>query len=305
MVVVGRGLDLQHDAEDEQVDEHQDDRVRERPREAEHRPLVLGAEVAAEEAAEELAVAEEVEVASSSGTSLRSGVPVPARTKLRTDRPLPFLPVNAIAAPFAALPVTALVLRALLQSPRASVPARATPAPSGGTSARLRRSGESASSPASPPASARHSYSAASPRPARSRRSSAAAPSSSSPASSTTSSHSPARRSSRLQFAAAAIVLSCGISVEIVARHARLGARIRLARRDHERVQPARQHGRARGTHRPRPSGCLAIAAATVNPNRDISSSRPPSRCACVAFLPFNLRPASPRPSSWATPAAR
>ena len=62
MVVLGRGLDLQHDAEDEQVDEHQDDRVRERPGEAEHRPLVLGAQVAAEEAAEELAVAEEVEV---------------------------------------------------------------------------------------------------------------------------------------------------------------------------------------------------------------------------------------------------
>ena len=61
-MLVVRGLDLQHHAEDEQVDEHQHDRVRERPGEAEHRALVLRPQIAAEEAAEELAVAEEVEV---------------------------------------------------------------------------------------------------------------------------------------------------------------------------------------------------------------------------------------------------
>ena len=126
MVVVGRGLDLQHDAEDEQVDEHQDDRVRERPGEAEHRALVLGAQVAAEEAAEELAVAEEVEVDRHPELVYGAAVPPPRSAQSANNRPLPFLPVS-IVAPFLALPVTFLVIRALLQSPRASALLSATP----------------------------------------------------------------------------------------------------------------------------------------------------------------------------------
>ena len=61
-MLVVRGLDLQHHAENEQVDEHQNDRMGQRPDEPEHGALVFGAQVPAEEAAEELVIAEEIGV---------------------------------------------------------------------------------------------------------------------------------------------------------------------------------------------------------------------------------------------------
>ena len=250
MVVVGRGLDLQHDAEDEQVDEHQDDRVRERPGEAEHRPLVLGAQVAAEEAAEELAVAEEVEVRRHPELVYGAAVPPPAfRTKC--EQPSFTLPPceHRRAVPGAAghRPGDPRAAAVAAGRRRCSAP---RPAPTGGTPPPPRRSGASASSPASPPPSAPRSSSAASRRPTRSRRSSAGC----------------------------AILFVAGLVDDLRAlnplaklgaaggrrgarplqrhlgrgrrqRHARVGVGHRLARRDDERVQPARQHGRARGEH--------------------------------------------------------
>ena len=144
----------------------------ERPGEAEYRSLVLGAEVAAEEAAEELAVVEEVEVRRHPELVYGAAFPLRLSAQSANNLPLPF-PLVSIAAPFLALPVTILVIRALLRSPRiAARLSRRTKRATGGTAQPPRHSEASASSPGSPPQSAPRSSSAASRRRMRSRRSS-------------------------------------------------------------------------------------------------------------------------------------
>ena len=193
-----------------------------------------------------------------------------------------------------AFPAAALVLAGLLRSPSA-LPARLAAARGPLAHARRRRSSAgSASSPASPPARCWRWPPAPSraPRPSFSA-SSAAARSSSSPGCSTTPVHLPPIAKLGAQFAAAAVVLAAGVRVEIVEqRRARAGAGARLARRDDERLQPARQHGRARGDAR-RDRG---RASSRSTPSRSTRTAACSSLSlallrAASAFLPFNLRP--------------
>ena len=109
------------------------------------------------------------------------------------------------------------------------------------------------------------------------------------------------------QFGAAAIVLSTGLSVEIVSNDVLAAAhRPALARRDDERLQPARQHGRARRDARrrsPPPSSRSTPSPSTRS--ACCSSSRSRSASPASAFCPSTSGPGSRRSSSWATRAAR
>ena len=94
------------------------------------------------------------------------------------------------------------------------------------------------------------------------------------------------------QVAAAAVVLAAGIRVEIISNDfAGDGARLPLADRDDERLQPAGQHGRAGGD--PRGDRLRRSSPSTRTPSTRTTSSPSLSLgvCfACLGFLPYNLR---------------
>ncbi len=181
---------------------------------------------------------------------------------------------------------------------------------SAGTSGRRRASAASGSSPASVPGVGAGDRGGCGRRRARSCWGSSAAARSSSSAGLLDDAYT-LRPLAKLaaQFAAAGVVLASGLSVEIVGNDVlALAIGLALAGRDHERVQPARQHGRPRGLagrrlvrrtspstrsrSRTRTSSCSSLALALG--------------CACVGFLPVQpARRAARPPSSWATPGAR
>mgnify|MGYP003693646999 CR=1 FL=1 len=96
------------------------------------------------------------------------------------------------------------------------------------------------------------------------------------------------------QIAAAVLVISNGLTISglISNDFLRRRRRTHLARRDDERVQPARQHGRACGDARrdraPRSSRSTRV---TVHKSDAVLASVARARVACAGFLPFNLRP--------------
>ena len=76
-----------------------------------------------------------------------------------------------------------------------------------------------------------------------------------------------------------------------------MAARDPLARRDDERLQPARQHGRARGDpgRRSRSRSSRSTPSRSTRIDARARRSRSPARARVVGFLPFNLRPAPER----------
>lgn len=98
-----------------------------------------------------------------------------------------------------------------------------------------------------------------------------------------------------LQVAAAAIVLSSGISVEVVDNDKLAWALgiVWLVGMTNAFNLLDNMDGLAASMGLVA-SGFFAIAAATVNPNRDIFVVAAALALACVGFLPFNLRPAKP-----------
>ena len=110
-----------------------------------------------------------------------------------------------------------------------------------------------------------------------------------------------------VQFGAAGIAIAAGLRVELVTNDV-LGVvdRALLARRDHERAQPARQHGRPRGDARDRRVPLLR------DRRGDGPRERPRARPLALARVRLpRLPPVQPPPrrtaptSSWATAAAR
>ena len=198
------------------------------------------------------------------------------------------------AVTIAALPVAALALWALLRAPAARAPARRPPdgralARAGHPDLRRRRHLLRARGRrrARPSPSARSSRMGAGRDPRRLRRCS------SSPASSTTSAPEPDREARRRSSPPPAIVLAAGLrsrSSATTCSASAIGAL--LARRDHERLQPARQHGRARGDARHRRVRRSSRSTpSTVHENDLVLVLSLSLAFACLGFLPFNLRP--------------
>ena len=238
------------DAEDEQVDAEQDERVQQRPEDAEQRALVLRLEVAAKEVREELAVAKRgrrrpSSAATSVGTHEDThspnsdALPSDTREHRRGDRrsagfrgrDLGSCCATPLARRLVALPSRRPLARRPHPALRRRRHLRRASASGSGLAVAVRRVRADR-------ADRRHLRRHRARLRRRPRRRPARAP---------------PDREARAQIAAAVIVLATGTHVQlvhthIVARRDRDG----LAGRDDERVQPARQHGRARGDARRR-----------------------------------------------------
>ena len=119
--------------------------------------------------------------------------------------------------------------------------------------------------------------------------------------------HLPTYQARRCRSALPVIALASGLQVEIVGNDVLAWAiGDPLAGRDHERLQPARQHGRARGHARHDRVRVLRNRRAHRAPERDRPRALP-RRSGWPVWASFHSTcgPDAPRRSSWATRAAR